>query len=46
MVEDISLIGSVDKIRDELQQWEESVVTTLLLSGPPELLELMADLVG
>lgn len=46
MVEDISLIGSVDKIRDDLQKWDESVVTTLLLSGPPELLELMADLVG
>ncbi len=46
LVEDISLIGSVDKIRDDLAKWEESVVTTLLLSGPPELLELMADLVG
>lgn len=46
MVEDISLIGSVDKIRDDLQKWEDSVVTTLLLSGPPELLELMADVVG
>ena len=46
MVEDIALIGSVDKIRDDLQRWEESVVTTLLLSGPPELLELMAELVG
>lgn len=45
LVEDISLIGSVDKIRDDLAKWEESVVTTLLLSGPPELLELMADLV-
>ena len=46
MVEDISLIGSVDKIRDDLQKWDESVVTTLLLSGPPELLELMADIVS
>ncbi len=46
MVEDIALVGSVDKIRDELQRWEETVVTTLLLSGPPDLLELMADLVG
>lgn len=46
MVEDIALVGSVDKIRDELERWEETVVTTLLLSGPPDLLELMADLVG
>jgi alkanesulfonate monooxygenase SsuD/methylene tetrahydromethanopterin reductase-like flavin-dependent oxidoreductase (luciferase family) len=46
MVEAISLIGSPEKIRDELEAWEESVVTTLLVQGPPQLLEMMAELVG
>ena len=46
MVEAMSLIGSPAKIKDELARWEESVVTTLLIQGPPELLELMAQLVG
>jgi len=46
MVEAMSLIGSPEKIRDELAEWEESVVTTLLLQGPVELLEMMAELVA
>ena len=45
MVEAISLIGSPEKIRDDLAAWEESVVTTMLVQGPPELLEMMAELV-
>jgi F420-dependent oxidoreductase-like protein len=45
MVEAMSLIGSPDKIRDELARWEESVVTTLLIQGPPDLLEMMAEIV-
>ena len=46
MVEDVALIGSRDKIRDDLAKWDESVVTTLLLQGPPPLLEMMAELVA
>ena len=46
MVENVALIGSPAKIRDDLARWEESVVTTLLISGPPELLEMMAGLVA
>jgi alkanesulfonate monooxygenase SsuD/methylene tetrahydromethanopterin reductase-like flavin-dependent oxidoreductase (luciferase family) len=46
MVEDTALIGSPDKIRDELPRWEESVITTMLIQGPPPLLEMMAELVG
>jgi F420-dependent oxidoreductase-like protein len=46
MVEAMSLIGSLEKIRDDLAQWEESVVTTLLIQGPPELLEMAAGIVG
>lgn len=46
MVEAIGLIGPVDKIKDELVQWEESVVTTLLVSGPRDLIHFAADLVS
>ncbi|UKD57987.1 LLM class F420-dependent oxidoreductase [Amycolatopsis sp. FU40] len=33
LVEDTSLIGPAEKIREELAAWEETVVTTLLLRG-------------
>ena len=46
MVEAISLIGPPDKIRDELVMWEETVVTTLMLSGPIDLVRFAADLMG
>jgi hypothetical protein len=46
MVEDIYLVGPKEKIRDQLQEWDESVVTTLLLSGPPEQLRLAHELVN
>ncbi len=46
MVEDVALIGPPEKIRDDLAKWNESVVKTLVVSGPPELLETMANVVG
>ncbi len=46
MCEAIALLGPVDKIRDELAMWDESVVNTLLISGSVALIELAADLVG
>jgi F420-dependent oxidoreductase-like protein len=46
MVEAMSLIGSPEKIRDELAQWEESVVTTMIVQGPAPLLEMIAGVVG
>ena len=45
MVEDVYLIGPKAKIRDDLAAWRESCVTQLLVSGPPSLLEEMAELV-
>ena len=45
MVEDVYLIGPKDKIRDDLDAWRESCVTQLLVSGPPFLLEEIAELV-
>jgi F420-dependent oxidoreductase-like protein len=44
MVEDVALVGPKEKIRDDLQRWESSCVTTLLVSGPPAVLRLMAEL--
>ena len=36
----------VDKVLDELAQWKGTVLTTMLVSGPPELLGQIAELVG
>jgi len=46
MCEAVALLGPPSKIKDELAMWEESVVNTLLISGPPELLEFAAELVS
>jgi hypothetical protein len=46
MVEEISLIGPKEKIRDDLDVWRESMVTTMLLGGGnPDVLRTMAELV-
>lgn len=45
MVEDVSLIGPVGKIKDELQRWRDSVATSLLIGGPPQFLETVAKVV-
>ena len=45
MVEDIALVGPVDKIRAELERWKETCITTILVSGPAKALPLYADLV-
>lgn len=44
MVEDVALIGPVDKIRSEIPRWRESCLTTVLLSGPASSLSTMASL--
>jgi F420-dependent oxidoreductase-like protein len=45
LIEDMSLIGPKDKIRDDLERWRESIVTTLLLSGDAATLRAAAELV-
>jgi F420-dependent oxidoreductase-like protein len=45
LVEEVALIGPPEKIRDELQAWEESVVTTLLVQGPAFALRTIRDVV-
>jgi F420-dependent oxidoreductase-like protein len=44
MVEDVALVGPAAKIREELPRWEATVITTMLVSGPPDLLRLVASL--
>jgi F420-dependent oxidoreductase-like protein len=44
MVEDVALVGPIDKIRDDLARWHETCLTTYLVSGPPQVLPLYADL--
>lgn len=46
LIENIALIGSPDKIRDDMAMWEESLVDTMLIQGPTDLLRIMNDLVG
>ncbi|MEO6491363.1 MAG: LLM class flavin-dependent oxidoreductase, partial [Ilumatobacteraceae bacterium] len=45
MIDEICLVGSKDKIRDDLAAWRESRVTTLVVGGPPETLRTIAELV-
>lgn len=46
LVEDVALVGPVPKIRDELQVWEQTVLTQLLLQAPPRALRLVVDALG
>jgi len=46
LVEATSLIGPREKIRDDLEAWRESPVTTLLVGGGIEQMRLMAELLG
>jgi F420-dependent oxidoreductase-like protein len=45
LIEQLSLIGPREKIRDDLEKWRESVVTTLLVSGDAATLRAAAELV-
>ncbi len=45
LVEEVALIGPRAKIAEELTRWEDSCLTTFLLSGPPQQLRAMAELV-
>jgi F420-dependent oxidoreductase-like protein len=45
LVEELALIGPAEKIRDDLEAWRQSVVTTLLIGGDPATLRRVAELV-
>ncbi len=45
LIEDVALIGPREKIRDDLEMWRESTVTTMVVSGATEQLRTIAELV-
>ncbi len=45
MIEDTALIGPVAKIKDDLARWKQTMMTTMLVGGPPRYLETIAKLV-
>lgn len=45
MVENVALVGPMAKVKDELQAWEESLVTTLLITGDEAKLAAIAEIV-
>ena len=46
MVEDVALVGPIDKIREEFDaKWRKVAMTTMLVSGAPDHLRQVTDLV-
>jgi F420-dependent oxidoreductase-like protein len=45
LIGQLTLIGPREKIRDDLEAWRQSSVTTLLIGGDPETLRTAAELV-
>ena len=45
MIEDTALVGPMGKIKDELPKWKATSLTTMLVSGPPPLLKMIAETV-
>jgi F420-dependent oxidoreductase-like protein len=45
LVEEVALVGPREKIRDDLEMWRESVVTTMIVSGASSQLRDIAELV-
>jgi F420-dependent oxidoreductase-like protein len=45
LIDELSLIGPPEKIRDDLAKWRESIVTTLLVSGDRATVRKIAELV-
>jgi F420-dependent oxidoreductase-like protein len=47
LVEDVAMVGPLEKVREELdQKWRKTCMTTLLVNGGPDQLRLVADLVN
>ncbi len=44
LVEDVALVGPLAKIKDELQLWRNTCISTALVSGPAPVLETVAAL--
>jgi F420-dependent oxidoreductase-like protein len=46
LVEDIALVGPPAKIRDELQRWQSTVITSLIIQAPPQSVAAVAELLS
>jgi F420-dependent oxidoreductase-like protein len=46
LIEDVAMVGPLEKIRDEMPKWKDSVITTMLVGGSPRTLESMAKLIA
>lgn len=46
LVEQVALVGPAAKIAEEVPDWRDSLVTTLVVSGTPDTLRLAAELLG
>ena len=46
LIEDFALIGPAAKVKDELQKWEQSVATSLLIQADPRTLPTIVDTLG
>jgi hypothetical protein len=44
MVEDVALVGPPAKIKEEAAKWRDTCITSFLVGGPAQALELYADL--
>ena len=45
LVDALALVGPKERIRDRLEAWRETPVTTLIVGSPqPEALEVLAEL--
>jgi hypothetical protein len=45
LVQDVALIGPLGKIKDELAAWKETCLTTMMVAGPPQMMQTAAELV-
>jgi F420-dependent oxidoreductase-like protein len=45
LVQDVALIGPIGKIKDELPMWKDTCLTTMMISGPPQMVQTAAELV-
>jgi hypothetical protein len=45
LIEQLALIGPPDKLREDLEPWRDSIVTTLLVGGDAAMLRTAAEVV-
>ena len=45
LIEEMSLVGPPEKLREDLEKWRDSIVTTLLITGDAATLNAAAEVV-